>query len=67
MPSAERIASRGTAARLCSASSRARSAFVPGRTAHIGGMSRSSGSVLITLCSSRIAEMPSTSEWCSLV
>ena len=35
--------------------------------AHIGGMSRLSGSVVITLCISRIAEMPSTREWCSLV
>ena len=67
MPSAVRIASRGTAARLCSASSWAFSVFLLGRAAHIAGMSRLSGSVVITLCSSRIAEMPSTSEWCIFV
>ena len=38
-----------------------------GRAAHIAGMSRSSGSVLSTLRSSRIAETPSTRAWWVLV
>ena len=38
-----------------------------GRFAHGDGMPRSSGSLDRMLCSSRIAEIPSTSEWCSFV
>ena len=53
---------------MCSAASCALPTFeLGGRLAHGAGMSRSSGSLLTMLWSSRIAEMPSTSEWWSLV
>jgi hypothetical protein len=63
MPIAVRIASSGTSLRLCSTSSCTLVVLAFLRAAHGGGRSRLSGSVLITLCSSRIAETPSTRAW----
>ena len=68
MPSAARNAFITALDSGCSAASCARPSLeLRGRTAHAVGMSRSSGSLDRLLWSSRIAEMPSTSEWCSLV
>ena len=68
IPSAVRIAETGTSARLCSAVGGRLARLRPvALAAHIACMPRWSGSVLSTLCTSRIAETPSTRAWWSLV
>ncbi len=68
MPSAVRSALMASPPESCSAASWTLPAFeLGGRFAHGDGMPRSAGSLDRMLCSSRIAEIPSTSEWCSFV
>ena len=63
MPSADLSAWTGRSDRCCSTRSTVDGFARFGCLAHMAGMSRSSGSVLSTLASNRIAETPSTRAW----